>query len=316
MSARVWLPVSLCALGVVGASACFNLDSFVWNPKHCSTVDVDDPNCTDKEMCTACGGALPFQKWGIAPARVTQHPIELADGETNDSWFIASEGGDLDDVTIIFSHGNFGGIEHYLNRVAVLADTGANIYAVDYRGMGQSSTAAEPTEAQFLDDTQRARAFARDVIASHGKDPERVVLMGYSAGALSAVAMADDDSSCGMVLEAPWPSVHAFAGDSTFIGVPGSFVTQGQWNNIDPMRRYAEPVLVFHGEEDTTVRIELGRELFDAIAHDDKAFIAVAGAAHGNDLGKGDVDADVVTVLGRGEYVAEITNFIAGLSCP
>jgi hypothetical protein len=95
-------------VGVVGSAGCFDLDSFVWNPKHCSTTT--DELCETKEMCAKCGDPLDFEKWGVAQSRVTQHPIDLGDGETNDSWFIASEGGPLSDVTIVFSHGNFGGI--------------------------------------------------------------------------------------------------------------------------------------------------------------------------------------------------------------
>ena len=193
MIARVFSCVVVCG-AVFFVGGCFDLDSFVWNPKHCSTID--DELCEQKEMCTKCGDPLPFEKWGIPQESVTQHPIALDDGETNDSWFVASKGGDLSDVTIVYSHGNFGGIEHYLNRVGQLYQTGANIYAVDYRGFGQSSTDAEPTEAQFLDDTHVARDGVADVLASHGVSETAVVLVGYSAGALSAVEMAVSDDSC------------------------------------------------------------------------------------------------------------------------
>jgi pimeloyl-ACP methyl ester carboxylesterase len=312
VNARVSLVVVVGFVVVAGAG-CFDLDSFVWNPTHCS--NNTDELCEQKELCTACGDDLPFEKWGIPPANATREPITLDDGETNDAWFIASNGGPLADVTIVFSHGNFGGIEHYLNRVGMLFRTGANVYAVDYRGFGQSSDESEPTEAQFLDDTHAARDGLPAVLAAHGVSPEKIVLMGYSAGALSAVEMGVSDDSCGMVLEAPWPSVQAFADDSTFIGVPGSFVTTGTWDNISKMQRYDRPYLHFHGTEDQTVRIELGQELFDGAPSDDKAFIAVEGAAHGNFLGKeGDVP-DVPAVLGEDAYVEAIAGFLDGLVC-
>ena len=299
-------------LVVVACGGCFDLDSFVWNPKHCSTID--DDLCQQKEMCTKCGDPLPFEKWGVPQENVTQHPIELDDGETNDSWFVQSNGGPLSDLTIVFSHGNFGGIEHYLNRVGILFRTGANIYAVDYRGFGQSSTDAEPTEAQFLSDTHIARDGIADVLDSHGVSPTAVVHLGYSAGALSAVEMATTADNCGLILEAPWPSVQAFADDSTFIGVPGSFVTTGQWDNITKMTRYEKPYLHFHGSKDTTVRVELGRELFDGSPSTQKAFIEVADAAHGNNLGKEGDESDVPSTLGDA-YVEDIGTFIDGLSC-
>ncbi|MDP2344051.1 MAG: alpha/beta hydrolase [Deltaproteobacteria bacterium] len=301
-------------------SGCFDLDSFVWNPKHCSLRSAEsfgekDELCEDKNMCTACGDPLPFEKFGIPADKATQHPIVLEEDKTNDSWFVASSGGPLSDVTIVFSHGNFGGIEHYLNRVALLFQTGANVYAVDYRGFGQSSTTAEPTELQFQSDT----AFARDglpaILQEHGVSTSAVVLMGYSAGALSAVEMAVTDPSCGIVLEAPWPSVQAFADDSTFIGVPGSFVTTGTWDNISKMATYKQPYLHLHGSEDQTVRIELGEEMFDASPSTQKEFLAVEGAQHGNFLGKEGEIPDVAETLGQREYVEKIAGFVSALDC-
>lgn len=305
--------LGLVSLVVVAGAGCFDLDSFVWNPKHCSTIT--DELCEDKEMCTKCGDPLPFEKWGVPQENVTQHAIELEDGETNDSWFVASKGGPLEDVTIVYSHGNFGGIEHYLNRVGQLFNTGANIYAVDYRGFGQSSDEAEPTEAQFLSDTHAARDGVAAVLEGHGVSPTAVVLFGYSAGALSAVEMAVSDDSCGLLLEAPWPSVQAFADDSTFIGVPGSFVTTGTWDNITKMRKYEKPYLHFHGSNDQTVRVELGREMFDGCPSENKGFIEVEGATHGNFLGKEGEEKDVPATLGEDVYVEEVTSFIDGLSC-
>lgn len=300
---------------VIAASAtgCFDLDSFVWNPRHCSKLE--DATCEAKNMCTACGDDLPFANFGIDPARATRHPVALDDGETNDSWFVASDGGPLSDVTLVFSHGNFGGIEHYLNRVALLLQTGANVYAVDYRGFGDSSTDAEPTEAQFLKDTQAARAGVPEILQEHGASTSAIVIAGYSAGALSAVEMAVSDSSCGMVLEAPWPSVQAFSVDSTFVGVPGSFVTTGNWDNISKVRSYEQPYLQFHGTLDLTVRVELGKDLFDNVGSEVKEFVAVEGATHGNFLGKPGEEEDVPAILGEDVYVEKVTTFLDGLDC-
>ncbi len=300
-------------VAAAGSSACFNLDSFVWNPLHCEKVT--EQSCTDKNLCTACGEGFPFDNFGIDPALATRHPIALDDGETNDSWFFASRGGSLSDVTLVYSHGNFGGLEHYLNRVALLLETGANVYAVDYRGFGGSSVPAEPTEAQFLADTHVARAGVPAILQEHGVSTTALVVAGYSAGALSAVEMAVTDSSCGMMLEAPWPSVQAFAGDSTFIGVPGSFVTSGNWDNISKVSSYEQPYLQLHGSKDLTVRIELGKELFDNVASTEKEFVAVDGATHGNFLGKPGEEPDVPAVLGDDVYIEKVTTFLDDLAC-
>lgn len=295
------------------AAGCADLDSFVWNPRHCTVVT--DDLCADKEMCTECGGALPFDKWGIPEDAVTQHPIDLGDGETNDSWFVQSRGGALSDITIIYSHGNFGGLEHYLNRVGQLYLTGANVYAVDYRGFGQSSTPSEPSEEQFMSDTHKARDGVADILVEHGVSPTKLVVMGYSAGALSAVEMAVTDDNCGLVLEASWPSAQAFTDDSTFIGVPGSFVTTGQWDNISKMASYEKPYLHFHGDNDQTVRLALGERVFDASPSTRKELVVVKTATHGNFLGKDGEEKDVPAVLGDDVFAARIADFIDDLDC-
>ena len=297
------------------STACFDLDSFVMNPVHCS-VGYSDDQCELQKMCTPCDEAYPFADFGLPADTATRHPIELADGEHNDAWFFAARpDGPLSarDVTIVFSHGNFGSLEHYLNRVGLLWATGANVFAVDYRGFGQSSTTAEATEAEFMDDARRAWAFVPDVLAAHGLDPAQpLASYGYSAGALSAVEMAVAELSdpavagpCTLVLEAAWPSVQRFTDDSSFIGVPGSFVTTGAWDDITKLQRYTRPYLQLHGVADLTVRVELGREVFDAVKSPNKQLIEVPGAAHGNYLGVDNdtVERDVPAVLGEAAYL-------------
>ena len=44
---------------VVANAGCFDLDSFVWNPKHCSTIT--DELCETKDMCAKCGDRGPWE---------------------------------------------------------------------------------------------------------------------------------------------------------------------------------------------------------------------------------------------------------------
>lgn len=294
---------------------CFDLDSFVMNPSHCS-VGYSDEQCALKKLCTPCGEELPFADFGIPADLATRHPIPLDDGQTNDAWFIAADpASPRADITVIFSHGNFGGIEHYLNRAALLWRAGVNVYAVDYRGFGQSSDANETSEAQFMADARATRAFIPAVLEAVGLPANRpVAFAGYSAGALSTVEMAiqpvpeGGGGTCSLVLEAPWPSVETFARDSTFVGVPGTFLATGAWDNIEKLRGYQGPLLHLHGVDDLTVRETLGRELFDAVGSTSKTYVPVTGAAHGNFIPGADdtVLPDVPAVLGEQVYVDRI----------
>jgi pimeloyl-ACP methyl ester carboxylesterase len=309
----------------VGSGCVASLDGFVWNGRPCSAVDAASLDCEQKDMCSQCGEPLPFDKYGVPAGVAVQHPIPLDDGETNDAWFLPADpsfgGPERAQLTVVYSHGNFGGIEHYMNRIALLWRSGVNVFAVDYRGMGQSSDPSEPSEEQFLADTAAAVTFLPEVLAAHGLPTDgKVIVAGYSAGALSAVTMATGDKAapvCGLLLEAPWPSVQAFSDDSTFLGVPGSFLTNGTWDNDTRLETYTGPYLQLHGTKDETVRIALGRETFGHVASVDKQMIEVEGAAHGNYLGeRGDGnEKDVAAVLGDDAYHDVVGSFFDHLDC-
>ena len=77
---------------------------------------------------------------GHSPEAVLQTSIPTTDGiGTLDAYFIESHGENpaLKDTTIIYNHGNFAGIEHYIPRLQFLYDAGYNIFVWDYRGYGK-----------------------------------------------------------------------------------------------------------------------------------------------------------------------------------
>ncbi len=298
---------------VVVAAGCFDLDSFVMNPKHCSVGYTED-DCAQKKLCAACGEDFDFTQWGIPQENATRTPIVLDDGNTNDAWFVkAAAGGPLEHHTIVFAHGNFGGLEHYINRVGRLWEMGVNVLALDYRGFGHSSDANEASEAQFMADARAVSAQVPSILEAQGLDGSRPVsLYGYSAGSLVTVEMAVTTTPCLLILEAGFPSVEIFARDSTFIGVPGTFVTTGEWNNAKKLERYTAPYVHLHGAEDDFVREATGRELFSHAASADKVFISVPGAAHGNFIpGVSDtLRPDVAEVLG-GAYTQTVSQIVS-----
>lgn len=277
-------------------TGCVKLDSFVWNARHCSIIDGSDAAlCETSKVCTPCDEPYPFAKFGIDDALATQTPVDIGGGETNDAWFIDAGS----DVTVVYAHGNFASIEHYINRVALLVnDVGVNVFAIDYRGFGKSSITTEPTEEEFMADVQAARAHV-DTLDSLVTEGSPIAIMGFSAGALGAVEIARTSENCALVLENPWPNVQVFADDSTFIGTPQSFVTNGAWDNISKMPEVTEPLLHLHATEDLTVRLELGQRLF-AAANEPKEIVIVEGATHGN------FGEDVPTTMGAtyGETIA------------
>lgn len=283
------------------------LDSFVHNPTHCSTVGpatCEEVSEEHLKVCAACDAPYPWEAFGI-PADVPQQVlVTLSDDKKNDAYFIPSSGAHPD-ITVVYTHGNRTGIEHYLNRIGLLYKLGVNLFVVEYRGYGKSEDPNKPSEAQLYDDTLRARA-ALDTVLDGA--PSTVYYYGYSVGALPALQLALDEPPCGLLLEAPWPSVQAFSNDSTHSAVPASFLTVDTYDNIGKIGGLTAPLLLVHGTADDFILIEHSETLF-AAAPEPKEFIRVEGAGHGN------YGEDVPTVLGEEAYLSLVEEFVTSGDC-
>ena len=151
-------------LMTVGCGA--NLDFMIHNGKHCSIID--EVLCNEEpywdKLCVTCEEEYPWDQeyeWmeatisngesirAIDINTIVDLDFETEDGvSTLDAYFIPAHGENaaLADTTLIYSHGNRGGIEHYLPRIRMLHEWGVNILAWDYRGYGKSSS-SEPSIA-------------------------------------------------------------------------------------------------------------------------------------------------------------------------
>jgi uncharacterized protein len=82
--------------------------------------------------------------------------------------------------------------------------------------------------------------------------------------------------------------------------VPGRLL-QNRLNALDKIARIKAPILFFHGDLDTIVPIDLGRELFNA-ATAKKEFVTISGAEHNDTY-----------FVGGPEYFNKIRSFIESL---
>ncbi|MDJ0978553.1 MAG: alpha/beta hydrolase [Erythrobacter sp.] len=131
----------------------------------------------------------------------------------------------------------------------------------------------------MIEDTARAIGWTRETIARYGGDPDRIVVMGHSAGAYNVVMSALDcrwldelgaNALRGVIgLSGPY-DFYPFDSESTiaaFGNAPDPEATQ-VFNHV---RADAAPALLIHGEKDTLVRPRNSREL--------AALIETAGGA-------------------------------------
>lgn len=300
-------------------TGCVNLDSLVFNPVHCSTVGPS--TCEELEepfdqVCTPCAEPYDWQRtydWPdgtlepgqtvrpIPDYRITAVPIPTADGEaTLDAYFIASHGEDplLSGVTLIYSHGRYAGIEHYLPRLRFLHEAGYNLFVWDFRGFGKSDPDAVATAQQTLDDAVLVLETARGV----APDPARLVPYAYSLGTFPGTAMLDD--VCAVMFEAPFPSLAASAEFGTTLSIPEQFLSSGRIDNAARLEAFAGPVFGMIGTEDEVVPGPDEARAFIESGTGPAELWVVEGASHG--VAGGGIPEDV----GITTYFAQMRDFV------
>lgn len=219
------------------------------------------------------GGMLAF----ISPPRLLSHYDRLAGGRAG-SYPVAtgvpfgSHGQRLDiwapnDQTkaplpvVIFWYGGGwakGDRASYAFAGRALAKAGFLVVIPDYRKVPKVHFPA------FLDDGAEAVAWVQANIARHGGDPQRVAVMGHSAGAyqavmlaldtkrLAAVGVAPDFIKAGVGLSGPY-DFHPFTSDRA-IAAFSEWPNPAETQPITYARADAPPLLLVTSDGDETVR--------------------------------------------------------------
>jgi pimeloyl-ACP methyl ester carboxylesterase len=137
-----------------------------------------------------------------ASAGLAFEPVRFWATESGDTrltgWWIPSPAAHF---TMLYLHGADGDLSSNVDTLAALHRLGVNVFAVDYRGYGQSA-AATPSEAHLLEDAGQALSYmqqTRHIAASS------VVVYGERLGATVAAELARQPSSkmAGVVLADP-----------------------------------------------------------------------------------------------------------------
>lgn len=311
-------------------AGCVVLDPFVHNPVHCSTVSEDTCAGTswDPEwdaICLACDEPYdwaeehPWMDGTLDPGQtvrpvlegeVTQVSLTTIDGlgELDLYWFY-SHGDDpaVANMTVIYNHGNYAGLEHYAPRVRFLIEAGFNVVAWDYRGYGKSLPASAPTTEQFHQDARQVRAF----VSEQGALDHQVVLYSYSLGGIPGLEMALDRPACALLWETGFTGIGPMTTANTGTTYGGSMLSTGGMENTEKMKGWDGPLYVMIGTEDHVFSVADQQALFEN-ATGPKEFWKVTGAHHGIS------DKGVPEHVGLTTYFANIKDFLADKAggCP
>jgi len=308
------------ALALVG---CLQLDGFVHNNVHCSTVSeaTCEQTSWDPEwdsICLSCEEPYDWEEdhpWmegtlatgetirGIPEASVTNVRLATEDGEGElDLYRLASHGERLDlaPLTLIYNHGNYAGLEHYAPRVRMLHEAGFEVLTWDYRGYGKSEPPTAPSAEQFLADARQVRQW----VADQGVPDHEVVVYAYSLGGIPGIEMALDRSACALVLETAFTGLGPMTTANTGTTFPGSMLSMGEYENTEKIKRWPGPLMVMIGTEDHVFSVEDETALYDN-APGPKELWVVQGAHHGI------ADEGIPEHVGLSTFTERLADFLA-----
>ena len=168
-------------------------------------------------------------------------------------------------LRLLYLHGTFRHAFQNLAKAEPMQRAGFDVYLLDYRGWGASSPRV-PDEASIHEDAWTAWQALQ---APAGGPAVRWVVYGHSMGSAVAVRLAQrlagQGAYCALVLESAFTSFADVAQDAAgWLGSALVATSRERMASIDRIAQVDPPVWFFHGSEDTTVPIGLGRRLFDA----------------------------------------------------
>ncbi len=173
---------------------------------------------------------------------------------------------------ILYFHGASGnvGTLGYNQAWAKFRRLGLGVFAIDYRGYGQS--AGVPSEAGFYRDALAAHAYLTKRLQV---PPSRIVLYGYSLGSAVAIDLATRAPAAGLIVEGALLSVPIRAAE-LYPFLPVHTLARNRFASVDKIASVAIPKLLIHARADSYVPIGHGQRLFD-LATEPKRFFPVAG---------------------------------------
>lgn len=156
--------------------------------------------------------------------------------------------------TMVHFHGNGEQISNLRELGQALHSRGVGFVAVEYPGYGTNP--GSPSEQGLYEAAEVALA---DLRAS-GVGPEQTVLSSRSIGGGVAVEMARRGHGARMVLLAPFTSVTDIAG-GLFPFLPTRLLVRDPFDNAAKAPGITVPVLIFHGDRDEVIPVEMGQRL-------------------------------------------------------
>jgi fermentation-respiration switch protein FrsA (DUF1100 family) len=196
---------------------------------------------------------------------------------------------------VVYFHGNAGHIGERAFKARAIIDAGFGVLLAGYRYNAGSGGA--PSEEALLADGQTAMQYLQD----QGYVVEQLVLYGESLGSGIAVALAAGNCVGGLILETPYSSIAEVA-QAHYWYTPAKWLIGDRYDSMARIGRVRAPIMIFHGDADTTIPIGFAKRLL-SFAPDPKEAHFLPGGGHSGlyDLGAGRLVLDFLQRLADGK---------------
>ena len=200
--------------------------------------------------------------------------LDTADGETLHGWWLPALTEEPAKGTVYYLHGNAQNVSAHILNVAWLPEQGYNVFAIDYRGYGQS-TGAPDIEGALHDTETGLRWLAK----RHPDKDHPLFLLGQSLGGGLGIALASE-----WVQRSEQPQLSGVILDGTFSGfrliareklgefwltwpfqIPLSWSITDDYEGVDRIANIAPvPVKIIHSARDGIIPFHHGMRLYEA----------------------------------------------------
>lgn len=191
-----------------------------------------------------------------------------ADGTRLHAWFIPADKPDA--PVLLLCHGNGGNISSRVQKIRILHEIGASVFAFDYRGYGKSR--GRPSEKGLYSDGEGAYRWLTETRKVPGS---RLVAHGESLGGAVCLELAARHAFGGVILDSAFTSVVAM-GKKVFPFLPVGLIVRQRYDNLEKLPKVRVPVLVLHSPQDDIIPYAMGQTLFEK-ANPPKEFAELKG---------------------------------------
>ena len=194
--------------------------------------------------------------------------LETADGLTLAALYHPPDTGKR---VLVFFHGNGDGWDGAALANRLLIEAGYGVLLAEYRGYGANP--GQPSEAGFYADGRAALAW----LSATGVHPDQIVLIGNSIGSGTAIQLASEFRSAGLILISGFTSLPDVVA-AKLLWLPARWLVHDTYVNRAKLGRVTAPVLILHGAADQLVPVSQAWQL--RAAQPQAQLIVVPGFGH------------------------------------